>query len=192
MDVIEFLTCRLVFTGFPYGELVSAVERAQRSGSWTDAFLTSARQLHQAASEAENAKNDQTAAEMWRWVACAYHAASFGFHLETGRKDWARRVSRLRHAARLAYRRSLLLRPSWGTSVIVRCGGERTQGYLRTATPNSPLVVLVNGLDSIAEVELHCFADWLGSRGLATLALDLPARAFGVCRAPNSRLEDIW
>src|SRR5262245_57906586 len=107
---------------------MSVVEQAQRTDNWTGAFLASARQLKHVAKEAENNKNVQTAAEMWRWVGCAYHAASFGFHVQPDRQQWGVRVSRLRQAARVAYGRALRFRPSWGLPVIVHCGGESIQG----------------------------------------------------------------
>jgi pimeloyl-ACP methyl ester carboxylesterase len=67
--------------------------------------------------------------------------------------------------------------------VALNCNSISLRAYLRKPeTISSGAVVLVNGLDSISEVESHMFGSWMLERGLAVLAVDLPA---GLRRSPG-------
>jgi Esterase FrsA-like len=101
-------------------------------------------------------------------------------------------MARLRRAARGAHLRALTLRGELGSCVSVDLGRSTVQGYFHTPVGKTRLaVVLVNGLDSIAEVELHAFGTWFLERGIAVLALDLPAGGGPRFKSPCFAVEAV-
>src|SRR5262245_37410344 len=107
MQLLDFIQTRLALAGFPYGELKLACQEAAIDGHWQHGFLARARSWRRQAATAENGENLITAAQCWRWAACAYHAASFSFHLNPAAPGWQTRISRVRAAARYCYLKSL-------------------------------------------------------------------------------------
>jgi len=142
------------------------------------------------ARRAELAGDMEWAAEAWRWTACAYHAASLGFHFGTNGHNDRREIVRMRRMAHAAYLRAVRSDPCLARPVWIRCGESFIGGYLRLARKRrSAAVVLFNGLDSICEVEMHAFGDWLLTRGLSVLSLDLPSGLFVTPRQPHLAVE---
>lgn len=176
MQLLDFIQTRLAFAGFPYGELRQACAEAASHGHWQRVFLARARSWRKLAVRAQSGGNLVSAAQFWRWAACAYHAASFSFHLETPARGWQVRISRFRTAARWCYVNSLGLASQDIVPVVLNSNSISVRAYLRKPQMGfRGAVVLVNGLDSISEVELHMFGSWMVERGLAVLAVDLPA-----------------
>lgn len=192
MNHTSYLAHRAAFCGVPSGELLRALELVRGGTPWEAAFLASARRLRrlgEAREARESATSAISAAEAWIRAASAYQVASFGMHLDPERSAWNARALRQRRLAELCYRRGLALDPARGRRVALSAVG--LSGYLRR--PTVPLargpvgtVVLVNGLDSICEVELCQFGERFLDRGFATLALGLPA-APGPERGPIDR-----
>lgn len=192
MDTLEFVAHRVSFAGLPGGEL-RGILRAVRSGEpWPDACLRSARKLRGLALNLQRADWPGAAAGLWQRAACAYHAASFGLHFEPEKYGRLGRILRLRQLARLAHRRALRADAALGRQVAIPLGGAAIGGYMRAPLrAGSPVVVLLNGLDSICEVEMHAFSTWLVRRGLAVLALDLPAAYLSRPRSPRFAAEEV-
>ncbi len=185
---------RAAFAGVPYGALEAATLRMEEGVGWTPALLGAAMDLRRLATQAALEGRGQSAAQAWLWTASAYQAASLGLHLAAEGMPWWSGALRLRHRARMAYRRALALEPRLGRAVRIPTPRGPVGGYLRLPGPGpapAPVVVLFNGLDSVCEVELHAFAQPLLARGLAVLAVDLPA-ALGVRpRAPLFEVEQV-
>lgn len=179
--------------GLPYGE-VSRIEKSVRSGaSWRELYFSLAQQVGALAEDARTSGRYESAALASRWSACAYHAASFNLHLQTNTYSDFQDLLRLRDMAREAYGNAIAddvsIRP-----VEIPAGAGYINGYLRTpltAVKPMPLVVLLNGLDSLCEVEMHSFGDWLLARKLAVLALDLPAAFSTSPRRPILAVETV-
>lgn len=190
MDRLEFLTHRAAFSGLPFGEWHAALAALRQGWEWLDCFRQAAQRLRGLAHRAEVAGRFVAAAQAWQWVACAYQTATFALHFEPETSAGLRTLSRLRYLARFAYLRALKLDPCLGRPVTIAAGAVTIHGYLRLpARPTMPLVVLLNGLDSVCEVELHAFGTWLHSRGFGTLALDLPAALTARPRTPCFAVE---
>lgn len=190
MDFLEFLSYRLAFSGLPFAEVQYVLKHAHNGGNWGDACRTVAQKCEALARQADGLGHATSASEAWRWAACAYHAATFAFHFDPSAMN-SERLLDLRRLAREAYLRSIKAQDSVRT-VRIDCGDIDVAGYWRTPkTAPRGVVALFNGLDSISEVELHCFSDWLLARGLATLALDLPACIANEPRTPFFELERI-
>jgi dienelactone hydrolase len=188
MTRLEFVRHRVAFTGLPFGIVQSAAAHAD-AGRWYAGFLACARQMRVVAVAAEQEGRPVTAMEAWRWAAAAYHVSTFGlqFDPETIRRS---HVGHCRRLAALAYQRALRLDTAVASPVVIPCAGGNLHGYLRLPLGSiGGVVVMVNGLDSLCEVELHAFGDSFLARSQAVLALDLPADLDGRPRAPRFRAE---
>jgi hypothetical protein len=177
MNAVEALGYRMAFSGLPAGEVQRIVRRTECGTTWLRACLHSARGLRQLAESSEAEGRLGAARDAWLWTAAAYQAASFCVHFEPSAAS-VRQVGRARRLARAAYARAIAVDGSVGRSVEIPCGERIVRGYLRRPPVRGdvPVVVLLNGLDSICEVEMR-LGTWLQSRGCAVLALDLPADA---------------
>lgn len=192
MKTIDFLQYRASFAGIPFGELQSVMSSVRMGEDWMDSCFQIARRLRKTAEQSELAGRRVSAAQTWRWAACAYHIASFGFHIEPANFS-LKRVIKLRRLARLAYLRAIENDPQKVSSVRIPCGGTFINGYLRrpAGAAETPLIVLLNGLDSMCEVELHTFGSWLLERNLAVLALDFPSAFSTSPRNPRFDMENV-
>jgi hypothetical protein len=186
MDRKDFVLHRVAFAGLPYGAL-REVEAAHGSPyAWRKGMLRQARQMRARARQALDSGAAASAAQYFRWAGVAYHGATLGPDL--AELDELPRVSRLRGLAVAAYRSALRQDPSC-RSLALDDGTGRVAGYCRWPD-RSPrgVVVLLNGLDSLCEVELHAFGTGLLERGVAALSLDLPAR-FSSTGRPDMQIE---
>lgn len=193
MKTIEFLQYRASFAGIPFGELQTVMSNVQTGGDWMQSCCEIARRLRKVAEQSELAGRRVSAAQTWRWAASTYHIASFGFHIEPG-KFSLKKIIKLRRLARLAYLRAIQNEPQKVCSVSIACGdgGASINGYLRRpAATGAPLIVLLNGLDSMCEVEMHTFGTWLLERNLAVLAVDLPSSFSTKPRNPRFDMENL-
>jgi dienelactone hydrolase len=191
MNAVEALSCRMAFSGLPAGEVQRIVRRTECGSTWLRACLHSARGLRQLATRSEAEGRLGAARDAWLWAAAAYQAASFCVHFAPTAAS-LRHLARVRRLARVAYARAMAADGSVGVPVEIPCGDRIVRGYLRRpagVTRDVPVVVLLNGLDSICEVEMHAFGTWLLSRGCATMALDLPADASSPSRVPMLDVE---
>lgn len=174
MDRRDFVLHRVAFAGLPYGALREAEAAHGAPHAWRKGMLQQARQLRARARQAQDSGAAASAAQYFRWAGVAYHGATLGPDL--AELDALPRVSRLRGLAVAAYRRALKQDPSC-RSLLLEDGTGRVAGYCRwpERVPRG-VVVLLNGLDSLCEVELHAFGTGLLERDVVALSLDLPAR----------------
>lgn len=185
MNRREFLGHRAAFCGLPFGELTAALARIDAGMRWEVAFLAAARKLRRLAAAWQAGARRRSAVDGWLWAAAAYQVASFGLHFAPEAARWqpgGGRLARLRRLAEICYLRALDLDSGLGRAVAIpAAGGGTLRGYWRLppggANGADGAVVLLNGLDSICEVELHRFGDAFLRRGLAVLALRLPEAA---------------
>lgn len=187
---MESLSYRMVFNGLPAGEVQRIIRRSESGASWVKACLQSAREMRRLALQGQSERCLGSARDAWFLAAAACQAASFCMHLNPGAPAM-QRAFRVRRLARAAYRRALAMDRAAGEAVQIPFEDHVIHGYLRHPSCAEPaaLVVLLNGLDSICEVEMHAFGTWLQSRGLATLALDLPADFASRQRRPLFAVE---
>ncbi|HEV7239538.1 MAG TPA: alpha/beta hydrolase [Thermoanaerobaculia bacterium] len=190
MDPLESLVCRMSFSGVPLGEIQRIVRRTEAGASWLRACLESAGGMRRLARRNESERRQGAACDAWRWTAAAYQAASFCAHFDPVPAA-QRQMQRARRLARAAYLRAIALDEDVAEPVSVPFGDHPIHGYFRRPRRRglAPVVVLLNGLDSVCEVEMHAFGAWLLSRGFAVLALDLPADAASASRAPLLQVE---
>src|ERR1039458_2772367 len=150
---------RLEFIGFPPGELRRCIELAQKR-AWAEVFSERAVAWAQRAQAAKDAYQTVTALQLDRWAAVSYHAAAFEFHLSVDPSDMLETITVLRKRAVECYYDAMSLAPSLGELVKVGSSRRNVNGLLRrTETAPQSLIVLVNGLDSLMELELQRFGD---------------------------------
>lgn len=190
MDPLESLICRMSFSGVPLGEIHRIVRSTEEGVSWLRACLASARGMRRLALRNEAERRRGAACDAWRWAAATYQAASFCAHFDPAPATRAQ-MRRARQLARAAYLRAITLDEDVAEPVAVPFGNHCIHGYYRRARQHglAPVIVLLNGLDSVCEVEMHAFGAWLLSRGFAVLALDLPADAASPSREPLLQVE---
>lgn len=195
MDRRTFLCYRVGFLDLPASELQTCLSRVRDGASWWQTFEDAARRLEDLARGALREGRRLSAAEAWLWSAAAHQASSLGWHLERQPdRPGGKAVLKQRRRAISSYRRALALDPRLGEplELVLEEGGGTVQGYLRRPRRRgAPLVVLLNGLDSLCEAELHAFGNRLLSRGMAVLALDLPGTFGSSPRRPLHRLEAV-
>jgi hypothetical protein len=175
MRTLDFLRHRVAFSGVPFGEMEAALGRIGEGEAWEAAFESAACGLRRLAEARQVAGCEASAAQAWLWAAASFQAASIGMHLDPDRDDWPGRVTRLRRLARRAYGRALALDRELGRAVTIGLGSGGVRGYLRE--PRGAVrgtLVLLNGLDSICEAELHRFGEAFVGRGFAVLTLAVP------------------
>jgi len=180
----------MAFNGLPAGEVQRIVRRTQSGASWLGSCRQSAHEMRRLATQSQSELCAGTARDAWLLEAAAWQAASFCMHLDPGAPAM-RHAMRVRRLARAAYRRALAVDRTAGEAVQIPFEDRVIHGYLRRppSSEPAPLIVLLNGLDSICEVEMHVFSTWLHSRGFVTLALDLPADSSSQPRRPLFAVE---
>jgi alpha-beta hydrolase superfamily lysophospholipase len=181
---LEKSVARLLHFGVSYGDFRKAAE----GGEWTsfsDALAGMAARYDTAGDDAALSDRPQSAAELWRRAAVYFHYAQF--KLRAGEQKSAFQTRCRRSYAKAASR----LEPP-ATRVEVRAGNASFFGYLRY--PNAPAtccVVLINGLDSAKEVELHWFAEGFLRRGSAVFYWDGPGQGEGRDTIPMHRYSGV-
>lgn len=187
MERKDFVLHRVAFSGLPYPGLRLAEAGLTNGAGWRDTLVSVAREMRRAGATAGADGHGVTAMQYWRWASAAYHCATLGPDLMA--LESLRRVGRLRRLSVEAYRRAL----PWDVNsqaFEISADGVTVSGYARRpVTPPAGAVLLVNGLDSLCEVEMHAFGNGLLARGLAVATLDFPAQFSSRTRRPTLALE---
>lgn len=169
---VEPLFGRFLFSGISYGELAAALARWQASNSWYEAWVRGAERLANQAIIAEEDERWVTAVRCWLEASAMYHFAQFHLFDDTPAKRLAQDLSGS------AYRRiAASLLPSCELLTFT-VDGTSYSGYFRAAQQDTtgPCVILLNGLDSVKEVELHQWSEVLVRYGISTFAFDGPGQ----------------
>jgi dienelactone hydrolase len=182
----QFTCDRLLFAGLPFGDLRRTADDGVKGERWAEMFDELAAAYQSRALIAERDKRTETARIFWRWSAIAHQGASFETHLFPQRHHDYRLVESARRKARAAFHSSLPheVGPVGCRSVTISAAGRQLEGYFTGPGTAAPCILLVNGLDSIAEVELQAFARWFTARGAAVLSLNIPVDYNTAERAP--------
>lgn len=188
MDRRDIALHRAAFTGVPYGALREA-ERQSRivDLGWKTALCAHARRMRRLAAEAIRHGYHTSATQYLLGAAAAYQAATYT--LDKPARNDAGSTTRLRRLVVNCYRKATHTGLNC-TPLVIDSAGASACGYWRAPSPAPQgVVVLLNGLDSLCEVEMHVFAGFMLERNLATLALDLPAQFSSSGRRPNLHIE---
>ncbi|MDW9583232.1 alpha/beta hydrolase [Sinorhizobium meliloti] len=173
--VSTYLLGRAGVAGVPLTALLEVADECRCGATWTNVFEALAERFEAAARQAQTTLG---ACGQWRAAAASFQAATYGAHLAPGTFVDAGRILALRERARRAYSEALPLDP-YAARLSIACGKTEMDAVLRWPPASSPeeteaLVLLLNGLDSITEAEMHGFGAPFLERGFAVLALDAP------------------
>jgi hypothetical protein len=193
MNRRQFVMQRAAFTGIPYSMLCDIEDSLNEGQEWHSALIAIADKHSEIARQVSAAGRTVTAGRHWRLAGAAYHSATFA--PDVRRMLDLDAINALRRNAVSMYRHALTA-DSACTQVQLALTGSTVNAYLRLPTGNTAgnvagLVVLLNGLDSLCEVEMHAFSEGLLERGMATLAIDLPAQFSSPDRKPTVAIEGI-
>ncbi len=166
---------RAILAGVPSTALQQVLDACSGPKDWLPRLSELARRFATAGDALEEDGAVVSARNSFRAAAAAYQAATFGAHLDPDGFEDAGEIVRLRGFARDVYSRALSLDPH-ARFVDMPLPRPRLTGVLRCPGRQADrIVLLLNGLDSISDAELHGFGDVFLERGAAVLALDVPA-----------------
>jgi kynurenine formamidase/dienelactone hydrolase len=161
---------RVLYFGVSWADVLRVGVTARDWNDWSLGLERLGDELAKNAEDAASEGRQVTAAGIAMHAAAYFHYAQFKLFPEDPSK------SRLQAKLRNSYRTAAphLSPPALRWSVPF--GGTVLAGYLRMRHPNAPLVILLNGLDSTKEVELHKFGEIFIHRGMNILMLDGPGQ----------------
>jgi dienelactone hydrolase len=189
MNRRQFVMQRAAFTGIPYSMLCDIENSLDAGQEWHATLIAIADKHSEIARQVSAAGRTVTAGQHWRLAGAAYHSATFAPDVQRMLDIDA--INALRRNAVSMYRQALAAAPS-SSLVQFALAGSTVNAYLHLPAGDvAGLVVLLNGLDSLCEVEMHAFSEGMLERGMATLAIDLPAQFSSPHRKPTMAIEDI-
>jgi 2,6-dihydroxypseudooxynicotine hydrolase len=164
------LMARFLSGGAATGDITAAISRASTWANWGPSWTAIAREHEARATAARGRGNLETAASEFHQAAILHH---FGWYLCLEDLDAYFRGMQL---SADAYDAALgCMRRYTSDKLTFRWQGVEFGGHLRVAAPDSPVVILIPGLDA-TEVELHGITEALLARGLSTFAFDGPGQ----------------
>jgi len=162
---------RFIANGTSYSDFQATMSRISAWDDWCREWGRTARRYEQLAGTAEAAGRAITAGGAWRQAALCWHWGKFVFvdHPDQQRAAHERTVACFRRGA------ATLSPPAEPVRVPYR--DTALAAYLRVPGPGGryPVVIMMAGLDSVKE-ELQATAEYMLSRGLATIAVDGPGQ----------------
>jgi dipeptidyl aminopeptidase/acylaminoacyl peptidase len=178
-EMCKWFLGRLVFAGLDFGDISIALDgfKVTPSGrpdwrEWHDRWLRLGQNYARSARNAQTAGQHLTARQWLLKATACGHFAEFMYFDEAALKRQTRMWVTHTFLEAIPY----LPHPTWRFSVAYK-DLELPAYIIRPAGPGPhPCVLLVNGLDSAKEVELHAFAQSFLDRGMAVVLFDGPGQ----------------
>lgn len=175
LEIFEPSYGRMLAFGIDLGDLQDAAEGVGSVGGWVGRWQKAAEGFARLGNQSSEGRFRASARDFWLRACSTYHFAEFKLY------DDERRKWRLQEQARVNYRKAL---SSFGFKAVrleVPYRGGKLPGYFHSAGKGpAPCVVLINGLDSMKEVELHSFAQIFLERGISAFCFDGPGQGEAV------------
>ncbi len=160
---------RLLQFGIAYGDLVNACTRATDWPSWAEALWQQAEAFESAAMVADRDGHTVSAQEARRKAVDYYHYAQLRLSESVAKQQ-------LRDASRRNYSEYASAIQPPAIRIEVPFASGVLPGYQRIFSCQAPCVVLIGGLDSAKEVELHYLAEVFLKRGNSVFYFDGPGQ----------------
>lgn len=182
---LEKHAARVLHFGVSYSDWRKALD-APDWNAWSSIMAGAADRYDAAGDTAALADCSQSAADLWRRAAVYFHYAQF--KLPAGA-----RKSELQARCHRAYAKAANWLEPRATRLQIRFDDTSFYGYLRYPSRRvaSSCVILINGLDSAKEVELHWFAENFLRRGSAVFYWDGPGQGEGRNTIPMHRYSSV-
>ena len=175
---------RLLNFGVAYGDLERISKSATDWLSFADQMSDLASGWEKAGDEAFAAGRLRTPREHWRKATDYYHYAQL-------RVPDSLLKEKLRTASRRCFTKLVPLLDVQPVRHEIPFQSIHLPGYLRVSRPGAPCVILIGGLDSSKEVELHYFAELFLQRGCSVFYFDGPGQGELFGKVPvSSRFEN--
>jgi len=171
---------RLLSFGATYGDLARIAGNSVDWESWCSFFIEAANRYELLGTDAQDNRNHVSAAHYFR-------LASIYFHYSQLRLPICELKFELRRRVVDTFSKFVPLSPRPITKFDIPFENKRLPGYWLQAeprNPQTPTVILVGGLDSAKEVELHRFAQEFLQRGLHCYVFDGPGQGELLGRIP--------
>ena len=165
----ETLYPRVLHFGLDYGDLMRVRAAAFDWSSWGSALATLAETFDAAGNEASAGGRTISATEYWRRAADYFHFSQIKLIDGAAKPEWQARV-------RVNYKKLAGALNPVSVPMAVPFRESFLPAYFRAAADSVPCVVLIGGLDSAKEVELHYFAECFLRRGLSVCYFDGPGQ----------------
>jgi 2,6-dihydroxypseudooxynicotine hydrolase len=165
----ESLYSRALHFGLDYGDLMRVRATASDWSAWGSALATLAESFDLAGNEASADGRTTSAKEYWRRAADYFHFSQIKLIDGAAKPEWQARV-------RVNYKKLASALNPISVAVAVPFKNILLPAYFRAAGNSAPCVVLIGGLDSAKEVELHYFAECFLQRGLSVIYFDGPGQ----------------
>jgi len=160
---------RLLNFGVSYSDLEKIRRESIDWVAFSRAMGDLARQWRRSAEKAWKLGRLATPREQWKRAAAYFHYAQLNLPESLFKKS-------LQRAAGACYQRVAGLLDPPAVRCYVPFRSMRLPGYLRIKRPGAACVILLGGLDSAKEVELHCLADIFLSRSCSVFYFDGPGQ----------------
>ncbi len=160
---------RFIHFGVCYSDIERIVATAKDWVTFGRCMADLAEGWEKTAQEALKSGCKATAREQWRLAADYYHFAEIKLP-DSLLKD------QLKNATRRCHNQFLGLQESPAVRCEIPFEPAPLPGYLKIVRPGAPCVILIGGLDSAKEVELHYFAEVFARRSCSVLYLDGPGQ----------------
>ena len=160
---------RLLSFGIGYGDLERITSRVNYWTSFARAMADLGEHWEASGDKSYKSGSLETPRQQWLRAAAYYHYAQLRLHDSLLKES-------LRRACRQVYAKYAPL----ADPTVIRCEipfqGMNLPGYLRVRRPGGSCVILIGGLDSAKEVELHHFAEIFLNRCCSVFYFDGPGQ----------------
>jgi len=160
---------RLLSFGIGYGDLERITSRVNDWTSFARAMADLGEHWEASGDKSYKSGSLETPRQQWLRAAAYYHYAQLRLHDSLLKES-------LRRACRQVYAKYAPL----ADPTVIRCEipfqGMNLPGYLRVRRPGGSCVILIGGLDSAKEVELHHFAEIFLNRCCSVFYFDGPGQ----------------
>ena len=166
---IRTLYPRLIHFGMDYGDLTQISVDPHDWASWSRAVVDQGRKYEAGAEEAWINGRKVSAIEWWGRASIHFHYAQL--RLFDSKEKREHQADCRRNFSKIAPHidpEAVRLEVPYGSALL--------PGHLRVAHPGAPCVILIGGLDSTKEVELHFFAEIFLKRGNSVFLFDGPGQ----------------
>lgn len=160
---------RLLNFGVSYGDLERIWNTSVDWVTFSQAMGDLARRWKRSAEKAWRSGRLATPREHWKRAADYFHYAQLNLPESLLKKSFQR-------ATQVCYQRAAALLDPPAVRCHVPFRSQRLPGYLRIKRPGAACVILLGGLDSAKEVELHYFAEAFLSRSCSVFYFDGPGQ----------------
>lgn len=162
---------RFIANGTDYADFAATLQRISGWTQWCEEWGRTAQQYEALAERGESEGHPLTAADAWQRASLCWHWGKFVFVEDPDQQ----RAAHNRTVA--CYARAAGMLTPVAQRVEIPYGDVGLAAYLRVPNAAAPMpaVIMAPGLDSVKE-ELQATAEYLHSRGLATLAIDGPGQ----------------